>query len=218
MTLNINTDWLDQTLREEVFELYRDGTVPLDEQGVGFLLGYHYTGKGRDIAYEIGQFGSSETSFSPDLDLLVVGDPLIGFELKGIRTNNVATTKQQLYEGLGQAVALLSQPITGAGGALEHVCLACPFPNADGVEEEWYNQFIEAVKTTPIGLVDVGRGGLEWIVEPDQNPNYNPDLHERVVTELRTESGSVRDPRRAFEIRAFEIAEDHIDTSFPERM
>lgn len=216
MTLNINTDWLDQTLREEVFEMYRDGTLPLDEQGVSFLLGYHYTGKRRNIAYEIGQFGSIETSFSPDLDLLVLGDPLIGFELKGIRENNVAVTKQQLYEGLGQAVALLSQPITGSGGALEYVCLACPFPDADGVEEEWYNQFIEAVKTTPIGLADVGRSGLKWIVEPDQNPYYNPELHEMVVTELHKESGSVRDPRRAFEVRAFEIASKHIDTPFPD--
>jgi len=212
MPLGFNKNGLDRVLRQEVFDWYRDGTLPLDERGVGFVLAHHYTVReGRDVAFEIGQFGDVQTSFSPDLDLLVIGDSLAGFEIKGLRGDNNTVTKQQLYEGLGQALTLLSQPLGGEGGALKHVCLACPFPETSGIESIWYNNFKQAVEETPIGLIHVGRDKIRTDIRPSRNPLYNPDLQSSIVNKLKQDTGSVRNPRRAFEIRAFEIANEHID-------
>lgn len=215
MTPGFDTDVLDRALRREVFDWYRDGTLPLDERGVGFLLGHHYTVReGRDVAFEIGQFGSVRTSFSPDLDLLVIGDALDGFEIKGLRSGEGTVTKRQLYEGLGQAVTLLTQPLGEGGGALKRVCLACPDPSLTGIERRWYDQFEQAVAETPVGLVHVSRDGIRTIVDPDRNPFYDPDLRDSIVTELKAEKSSVRNPRRSLEVRAFEIASEHVDGSF----
>lgn len=212
MSLGFDTGALDQALRQEVFDWYRDGTLPLDERGVGYLLGHHYAvEEGKQIGHEIGQFGAVQTSFSPDLDLLVIGDALDGFEIKGLRGENETLSKRQLYEGLGQAQTLLTQPLGADGGALKRICLACPSPERAGIESGWYAEFERAVGETPVGLVHVGRDGIRTVVCPDRNPFYTSDVRDTVVDSLRGETGSVRDPERALERRAYEIATDHID-------
>jgi hypothetical protein len=112
---------------EEVIQQYQQGNLPLDEEGVSFLLGYHLTWeRNPTVGFEVGFFGPLEASFSPDLDVLAVDDDLRGLEVKGYRSDNRKVTKGQLYKSLGQAVTLLNQPIATEGGALRSVSLAYP--------------------------------------------------------------------------------------------
>jgi len=181
---------------EPVYRRFQDGTYSLDEEGISFLLGYHLTRNHvPTVGFELGVFGPMEASFSPDLDVLCIDESLRGFEVKGYRSDNRKISKGQLYKGLGQAVTLLNQPISADGGALQYVSLA--YPETDefsGDNWQWKSNFVESLKETPIGLVRVAQDGIETVVEPAENPFYNPNLQETLIRTIRDQAtGS--DPR-----------------------
>jgi len=210
--INLSGDDLIDT----VYQQYRDGTYPLTERGASFLLGYHLIQEQSATAgFEIGFFGRLEASFSPDLDVLVVDEDLVGYEVKGYRGDNEKVTKDQLYMGLGQAVTLLNQPIATDGGALRYVSLAYPEKAEFNKSNwRWKQNFIESLQETPIGLVTVGTDHYETVVEPSENPFYNPTLQHELLSALREQaSGSdIRHPDRGLQSLALEITDDRDPT------
>lgn len=200
-------------LIEKVYEKYRNGSYSLTEQGTSFLIGYHLTqDESSTVGFEIGFFGPIEASFSPDLDVLLVGDGLTGYEVKGYRSDKQKVSKEQLYKGLGQAITLLNQPIGTDGGALRYVSLAYPEKAEFNQSNwQWKEKFIESLQETPIGLVTVGAGGLETIIEPSENPFYNSNLQNELLSALQDQvSGSnKRHPLRGLQNLSLEIAQDH---------
>lgn len=210
-SFNFNTD----NIIEEVYQRYQDGEYPLDEQGVSFLLGYHLTVENAlTVGFEVGFFGRLEASFSPDLDVLLVGDELEGYEIKGYRSDNQKVTKGQLYKGLGQAIALLNQPIASEGGVLKHVHLAYPeTPELNGINESWKQNFLETIRETPIGLVVVQKDGFDTIIEAGENPFYSPELKKQFLSALHDQTTGTdrRNPRRGLQHFALEIAKNSED-------
>lgn len=208
VTINLDSD----DIVESVYQRYQHGTYPLNERGVSFLLGYHLAKEDSStVGFEIGFFGPLEASFSPDLDVLAVDDDLAGYEVKGYRGDNRKVTKGQLYKGLGQAITLLKQPIATDGGALRYVSLAYPERTEfDQSNWRWKENFIDTLQETPIGLVTVGTDDLEIVVEPSENPFYNSNLQNKLLSTLRDQaSGSdIRHPDRGLQNLALEITND----------
>lgn len=197
---------------EKVYQQYQRGELPLDERGTSFLLGYHLAWDSTPpVGFEIGFFGPLETSFSPDLDVLATDEYLTGYEVKGYRSDNRKVTKGQLYRGLGQAITLLNQPIATDGGALRQVSLAYPEEaETDESNWQWKQNFIEALEETPIGLVTVGTNELETVVEPSENPFYNPELQNELLPALRDQAtgSDIRHPTQGLENLALDIVEN----------
>ena len=99
VTINLDSD----DFIESVYHRYQDGTYPLNEQGVSFLLGYHLAKEDSSkVWFEIGVFGPLEASFSPDLDILALDDDLAGYEVKGIVEITAKSQKDSSTKGLGK--------------------------------------------------------------------------------------------------------------------
>lgn len=197
---------------EKVYQQYQEGTYSLDERATSFLLGYHLTqDSGFSVGFELGFFGRLEVSFSPDLDVLSVGEDLTGYEVKGYRGDRQKVTKEQLYKGLGQAITLLNQPIATDGGALRYVSLAYPEEELNESEQRWKESFIECLGETPIGLVTVGTKGLETVIEPSENPFYNPACQSKLIPNLQdqTTGSDIRHPKGGLHDLALKVSENH---------
>jgi len=211
--ININND----EIVERVYQQYQDGTFPLNERGVSFLLGYHLSKDSEStVGFEVGVFGSLEASFSPDLDVIVADDELIGYEVKGYRSDNRKVSKGQLYKGLGQAVTLLNQPIAIDGGALSKVSLVYPEQAEFNKSNwQWKQNFIDSVKETPVGLATVGTDGVDTVVEPSNNPFYTPSIQSDLLTTLRDQTTGMdrRHPEKGLRNLALEIEKDNTTRS-----
>lgn len=195
-----------------VSQYYKNGTYRLDEQGVAFLLGHHLTRESAiDVAFEIGWTGPIETSFSPDLDVLALGEDPVGYEVKGLQGESDSVSKRQLYTGLGQAVALLNQPLKVDGELLKYVYLAVPELSED--RPEYLEHVKAAVEQTPIGLVSVSCEGYQVLLEPSENAGFRPELRSKVVNHLEGQATGTdaRHPARGLQNYALEIIEDHDD-------
>lgn len=206
--INLNTEGIVDMVAQQ----YKDGTYRLEEQGVAFLLGYHLTREyALDMAFEIGWTGPIETSFSPDLDVLALGEDPVGYEVKGLQGESDSVSKRQVYTGLGQAVALLNQPLKVEGGLLKYVYLAVPAPGDD--YPEYLEQVKAAVDRTPIGLVSVSCEEYQVLLEASENAGFQPELRSRVVNHLEEQATGTdsRHPDRGMENYALEIIEDHDD-------
>lgn len=203
----------DDEIVERVYQRYQDGTFPLNEQGVSFLLGYHLSQDSQStVGFELGVFGSLEASFSPDLDVIVADDELVGYEVKGYRSDNRKVSKGQLYKGLGQAVTLLNQPIAIDGGALSKVSLVYPEKAEFNKSNwQWKQNFIDSVKETPVGLATVGTDGVNTVVEPSKNPFYTPSIQSDLLTTLRDQATGMdrRHPENGLRNLALEIEKDN---------
>jgi len=206
--------------RREVFDGYRDGRLPLDARGVGYLLGYQFAvERDRRVAFDVGSEGPVSTTFTPTVDLLVTGLPPEGFVVVGPGEDGVAT-REAVYDGLGRAVALLSLPLTEDGGVFGRVSLAGPFPEGDGEVGEdvsadaetardlWWDGVVAATRATPVGLVSVDAEGIDTVVAPDPNPLYDQRLVEGVLGGLADQYEGAQDPEGGLASRAEEIDED----------
>jgi len=198
------------TIIEKVYKQYSQHEFHLDEKGTAFLLGYHLQNQHqRDVAFEIGWTGDSAITFSPDLDVLAVGDQLVGYEVKGLQGDHEQVSKRQLYTGLGQAISLLNQPLGSDGGCLQHSYLAIAAPSNSN--HEYLHSVLPAIEQTPIGVITVSRTGYEVIREPTENSEYRPDLHSQVVTHLRDQATGTdtRHPDSGLQSLALQILDHH---------
>jgi hypothetical protein len=198
-------------IKEDVYNRIQGDEYDLTERSASFLLGYHISQTyGDSTAFEIGWVGDIETPFSPDLDVLRLSDSLIGYEVKGYRGDTEKVNKQQMYKGLGQAVSLLNQPQYVEGGALKEVSLAYPSVG----NQEWMQNFTEAVRETPVGLKKIGMDRIETVIEPDINPLYNEGLKKELVQSLEksAKSSGRQHPRKGLRNLALKMAKDHTDS------
>ncbi|MFB6210410.1 MAG: hypothetical protein ABEI76_02625 [Halobacteriales archaeon] len=197
---------------ETVYQRLQDGIYPLNERGVAFLLGYHLLSDSYvQVSFEFRWTGPLEVSFSPDVDVLCFGEHPVGYEVKGLQGDADQISNQQLYKGIGQAIALLNQPSNANGGVLKETHLA--LPTCENGLDEYQQTVTEAVRQTPIGLVTVTTGGYQVQVEPAENTVYRPELQENAVKHLKSQATGTdtRHPENGLLSLALELIEDHGD-------
>lgn len=201
----------DTEIIDKVYDKIRRGIYPLNERNTAFLLGYHLSDKESKLAFEIGWTGPVETSFSPDLDVLRLQKHPTGYELKGLRGEASHISKDQFYKGIGQATALLNQPLRVEGSLIKYSYLTIPRREKHRTED--FVDIALSVEQTPIGLIEVDEDGYSIWKEAEQNDLYDPSIRQQVVKHLKNQATGtdIRHPDSGLVSLALEIIEKEND-------
>jgi hypothetical protein len=207
----------DEVAAGAVFEAYRAGRLPLDERGVGFLVGRALGARG-PVAFDVGAEGRLSAAFEPTADVLVDGDDPEAAVVVGAGEDGLAS-RDALYDALGRALVLRQAPATESAAALARVSVAGPVrAEDDGGEDEvdaraeWTESLVAAARAAGVGLLHVDRRGVETLVAPATTPSYSPDLAEAVLSGVReVYAGTAAEPGEGLARRAADVAAAHPD-------
>lgn len=177
----------------EVLDRIIDKGLPLTEDAVFLALHRILSRKNHSRIFQSVK-SSSDTGgyryfrFSPDVDLLEVrrSNEVIGYELKGYRKAGREIKPPAFYEGIGQALALLNNPVSSplspsfAGSVFDYCYLVHPA----GSEVENLAQLLR--QCSPIGLIVADYRGTREIVKPKPNPLLSQEMKSCFLANLHT--------------------------------